>query len=62
MKKEKIIEKTKNFINSKKDKNNYSELLSLDINENRIIEMIKLLIDENDTEWITEKEKNKNFL
>ena len=53
LQKENIIDKTKSFISSKKDKNIYSELLSLDINENRIIEMIKLLIDENDIEWIT---------
>ena len=53
LQKENIIDKTKSFIKLKKDKNIYSELLSLDINENRIIEMIKLLIDENDIEWIT---------
>ena len=58
LKKENIIEKTKSFIISKKDKSNYSELLSLDINENRIIEMINLLIDKNDAEWIIEKEKS----
>ena len=58
LKKENIIEKTKSFIISKKDKYNYSELLSLDINENRIIEMINLLIDKNDAEWIIEKEKS----
>ena len=57
IKKMDLIQETKNFIISKKDGN--SNLATLDITEERVIHIIRALIEDDDANWIKTTDKTK---